>query len=519
MANPESKIVVKDISSRITNTREDFLKDTQIRKPFIFKGYTTEADRIKDVVYNNRLLFNLPDYPDSQESRREKLRNKSEEIIYNFHINIPTRYKTINSNDDMNNLNSDDRGQNIKNVSKKENESNSNNATKDSFWNHKNKFSSLRKLSETEKNKYNELIKKNLICQPQMRFRARTDLERVYDILNLQRINEKDRQIIEKQLNSVELYKYKKPKELFNIQCKKSKNPETKIEDKKYNILPNPIIEEEKKEKEKIQKKNLLYGKKNLFYEPKNNNSKLWARKENLNKEARKFLSSYHYKTHFKATEEAQFNVNNSKNKSQSVEQEQKACLMIPNIFQTENNELINKKNKLFNLKHYKIKDNLNYLELDKKEDIFNFGEDLDKDEKIKVIDYNKLVKEYQNNPIFDHVQKVKISADTLRNLSQLAFKKTEKTIDSEDEEKSEDYEGKDTSRKYDRYMKGNDKKNNLIDSVNIHNTAKYILEECKLYSPKSKFNNSFLKSGTGKSMITKGLSINDFLKKYSLKE
>ena len=523
MANPEYQIVVKDISSKITNPREEMMKDTKLRKPFIFKGYITEADRIKDVVHNNRLLYNLPDYPDSHELKKDKLRNKSGEITYNFYINIPKRLKTINSNDDINDLINKDKEINNKILlSKKdcnETSTSSNNNTKVSFWNFKNHFSSLRKLSTTEKNKYNELIKKNLIYQPQMRFRARTDLERVYDILNLQHlINEKDRQIIEKQLNNVELYKYKKPKELLNIQHQKSSKPdENKIEDKKYNILPNPIIEEEKKEKEKIQKKNLLYGQKNLYYEPKNNNLKLWARKENLNDEARKFLSSYHYKTHFKATEEAQFNIN-SKINSKSVEQDLKTCLMIPNIFKTESNELINKNRKI-NLKKNKKESNLNYVELDKKKDIFNFGEDLYKDEhkKEKDIDYNKLVREYQNNPIFDNVKKVKISADSLRNLSQIAFKTADKSVESEEEEKSEDYEGKSINGFHDRYMKDNNKNNNLVDNENIHNTAKLVLGECKLYSPKSKYNNSFLKTGTGKSMITKGLSINEFLKKYSL--
>ena len=161
----------------------------------------------------------------------------------------------------------------------------------------------------------------------------------------------------------------------------------------------------------------------------------------------------------------------------------------------------------------------MNYVELDKKKDIFNFGEDLYKDEhkKEKDIDYNKLVREYQNNPIFDNVKKVKISADSLRNLSQIAFKTADKSVESEEEEKSEDYEGKSINGFHDRYMKDNNKNNNLVDNENIHNTAKLVLGECKLYSPKSKYNNSFLKTGTGKSMITKGLSINEFLKKYSL--
>ena len=173
-----------------------------------------------------------------------------------------------------------------------------------------------------------------------MRFTARTDLERVFDLLNYKSLRENDRYIIEKQLTKIDLYKYKKPTELMNLQNKKNKKEEYehKTEEKKYNVLPNPLIEEEKKQIEKIQKEKLLYGKKNLYYEPNNNNSKLWARKENLNNEAKKFLSSYHYKTHFKATEEAQFNFK-KKPPSQSVDKELNTYLMIPNIFNTEGNE------------------------------------------------------------------------------------------------------------------------------------------------------------------------------------
>ena len=276
MKNPEYKIVINDISSKVTNPREELMKETEskIRKPFIFKGYKSEADRIKDVVYNNRLLYNLPDYPDTQSERlhKEKSSINSNNIKYNFNINAPKRYNTINSNDDIHSLIKTN--EHILSYKKNDSTNTSDNNTKTTFLNFKNNQSSLRKLSETEKNKYNELIKKNLIYQPQMRFTARTDLERVFDLLNYKSLRENDRYIIEKQLTKIDLYKYKKPIELMNLQNTKNKKEEYehKTEDKKYNVLPNPLIEEEKKQIEKIQKEKLLYGKKNLYYEPNNNN-------------------------------------------------------------------------------------------------------------------------------------------------------------------------------------------------------------------------------------------------------
>ena len=105
MRNPEYKIVINDISSKITNPREELMKEKEsnLLKPFIFKGYKSEADRIKDAVYNNRLLYNLPDYPDEQSERisKEKSEKNKKDIIYNFNINIPQKYNTINNNDDI----------------------------------------------------------------------------------------------------------------------------------------------------------------------------------------------------------------------------------------------------------------------------------------------------------------------------------------------------------------------------------------------------------------------------------
>ena len=513
MTHPETKVIIKDISSKVTNPREDLLKETEIRKPFIFKGYTSEEDRIKDVVYNNRLLYNLPDYPEvNHKLKKEKTsRQINDNIKYNFNLDIPKTIKTINSNDDIN------RPIHTFNniiVSQKPNEdSNSYNITKNHFLKNKFNFGSIRRMSIVEKNKLNELIKKNLIYQPQMRFKARTDLERVYDNLSSKNLNEKDKHIIEKQLTNINLYKYKKPKDLLNIQNKKSnEEDEIKLDDKKYNILPNPLIEELKKEREKINKEKLLFAKTKLYYEPKNNNKKLWARKENLNNEAKKFLSSYHYKTHFKATEEVQFNI---KNKYHSVDKDINTYLMIPNIFNTENNELSSKKLKN-NRNFYSF--NCDYDELDKKKDIFNFGEDQYKDEEEEnLIDYKDLDKQFRNNPIYDDVKKNKYNPDSLKILSKIAFKKLEKTIENEDEQKTEDYDEKSINILNNRFSKRN--KSNLLDDENIHNTAKTILGECKIYTGKSKYNNSFLKSGAGKNMITKGLSLNEFLKKYSLKE
>ena len=162
----------------------------------------------------------------------------------------------------------------------------------------------------------------------------------------------------------------------------------------------------------------------------------------------------------------------------------------------------------------------LNYIELDKKKDLFNFGEDLyrESEDNYKVKDYDELTKNYQNNPIFDNKIIVKPNAISMKNLSEIAFKKVEKGHESENEEKSEDFEEKTTNGINERYnMEKRGKK--ILDDENIHDTAKKILDECNIYSTKSKFNNAFHKSRAGKTMITKGLSVKEFLKKHCLSE
>ena len=512
MSNPEYKIIIKDISSKVTNPRgELMMKDKTIKKPFIFKGYTTEKDRIKDIEYNNKYLYNIPDYPDIHNKGISKEKNENKKgDVYNFRIEPHKKYNTINSEGDIK-INRKDNDKD--NDNDKENDSNSNTMRKNirtSSLINRNK--STRRLSLVEIKMYKDLDKKNLIYQPQMRFRARTDLERVFDNLNYKSLNEKDRQIIEKQLNNVDLLKFKKPGEFLELINKKDKEDE-KHEDKKYNVLPNPILEEQKKEKEKL-KREKLYDKNQLFYDYKSNENKLWARKDNLNREAKKFLSSYYYKTHFKATEEAQFNFNNNK-KSLSLDNKIDTCLMIPNIFK-ENYDLIYKNRQdIGRVKLNKIRNNYNYSEIDKDKDIFSFDQDLlkEEEEELKMSDYNNITKIYHNNPIYDTIRN-KPNPEFMRNLSEMAFTKN----DNEIKKKIEDLDDTSDNGLSDRYNIGNKNNiNSLISDENIHDTAKLILGECKLYNTKSKYNNSFLKSRTGKTMITKGLSVNDFLKKYSL--
>lgn len=50
-----------------------------------------------------------------------------------------------------------------------------------------------------------------------------------------------------------------------------------------------------------------------------------------------------------------------------------------------------------------------------------------------------------------------------------------------------------------------------------IDQISKKVLKKCHYLNAKSDFNNKALKSGSGKLMITSGLTINDFSKKFNV--
>ena len=149
--------------------------------------------------------------------------------------------------------------------------------------------------------------------------------------------------------------------------------------------------------------------------------------------------------------------------------------------------------------------------------DLFNFEEDIYRDDNDnRTIDFNEYKNTYQNNPNLRNL-KFSSSDESMKNLFKMAFEK-EHNLD-EGEKKNENSNDNYRYSVNENENKSRDIYNFLVNDENIHSTAKLILDECKVHSRKSKFNNSSLKSKNGKTMITKGLSIDQFLKKYNLNE
>ena len=457
MTNPESIIEHKDITEKVINTRaelinERFADNPEKNRPLVFRGYISEADRIKDVIKQNKYLYYLPDY---EKIKQEKKRLKA--LSQDNNAN-----KTIDQNNINRVLNS-----------------------KYTLNNDTDRFS----INNPENINASKSSKKNTIFQPTMRYKPRTDLERVYDILNGYNYNQASRDIIERQLKSINLYDYKK----------NSINEGGKEESR---ILKRPRFLSKSLQRKTKKRKNVnsLYKMNHVYYNPDKSSYKPWQRREDLNTEAYGFLSSYHYKTHFKAAEEIaesdyKSNIKGNNNLN--------SVFLLPNLLP----------------KYYKPRSIKTENNMEEREDPFKFGEDNSSSENSE--EYEDFDKNY--NPI---ISKPKTVGDpkTMEILTKIAFRQKKGTGQM-------DFKNEQEEQKIVRKIKKTGNKNYTEDNNVIINNKLYykntqfdqishkILEMCNIYSPKSKFNNTVHKSKGGKTMITKGMTVGEFEKKYNIQE
>ena len=457
MTNPESIIEHKDITEKVINTRaelinERFADNPEKNRPLVFRGYISEADRIKDVIKQNKYLYYLPDY---EKIKQEKKRLKALSQDNNAS-------KTIDQNNINRVLNS-----------------------KYTLNNDTERFS----INNPENINASKSSKKNTIFQPTMRYKPRTDLERVYDILNGYNYNQASRDIIERQLKSINLYDYKK----------NSINEGGKEESR---ILKRPRFLSKSLQRKTKKRKNVnsLYKMNHVYYNPDKSSYKPWQRREDLNTEAYGFLSSYHYKTHFKAAEEiaeSDYKTNNKGNNNLN------SVFLLPNLLP----------------KYYKPRSIKTENNMEEREDPFKFGEDNSSSENSE--DYEDFDKNY--NPII-HKPKTVADPKTMEILTKIAFRQKKGTGQM-------DFKNEQEEQKIVRKIKKTGNKNYTEDNNVIINNKLYykntqfdqishkILEMCNIYSPKSKFNNTVHKSKGGKTMITKGMTVGEFEKKYNIQE
>ena len=443
MNDPETKIEIKEYEERINNPKTDMSKEREIQKPFIFKGYTTEEDRIKDSIKRNRYLFNLPDYDDevNNSNKKEKTEINEKPQINYFNKDGKSFYKKVNKKVNVNRKNL---------------------------------------ISKAEQNKYKYILKNDLIIQPEMRFKPRTDLERVYDMINGYKYGLAKRDILDKQLKNVGLNKYQNSNELKRRILKKINinNSPSESENESDNDKTNTNSEIHKLKQNKNSR--LYYNPKSVDYK-----DKPWMKRTDLNADAYKILDSYHYKTHFKAAEE----IAENKMKIVNKNKKNKYCLLLPNLFQNKSTANLEDLNSTYN----NNKTNDLFLKLN------------DEIENISKIKYDKNKNPFKKKEIFEE-SKIKLLGD-------IAFNQGNQGNNKEDDNFI------DENRLL--FDKNVDEENIMVDNHVYNKKNQFelitnkILDKCNIYNHKSKFNNTKLKKRNGKLMFTRGLSINQFEEKY----
>ena len=193
-------------------------------------------------------------------------------------------------------------------------------------------------------------------------------------------------------------------------------------------------------------------------------------------------ISSYHSKLHFKAAEEVAENQLDKRNKS---------LLLLPNIF---------KKNKL------------------KTKQIFNFSDDnIEKNKNNDEEFYNSF---YYKNPFKEINKKAIYNPNLMKKISKMAFQNDMNCQLLEKQNKKDDKINQTYDKKLGKSLNLKDENEVELDgkfyqkNTQFNLITKKVLQLCHFYSNKSQKNKRSLKVGDGKSMITKGMSVNNFMKK-----
>ena len=442
MTEPNHKITVQDVTEKILNTRADMLNNQELQKPFIFKGYKTELERIKDTIKNNRYFFNLPDPNDNKTTKTNENNIKNQMTFsekYEANLLFPST-KRINKGSILNS------------------------------------------------NEIEYFVKNDIIIQPQMRFKARTDLERVYEALNSKYYRDDEKSILRRQLKNIDLFTYKKPKDLLKLnssirqrQEMEKEGNENEENKKGYKIIPHPNIED--KEEEKKKKRN-IYGNSKVYYVPTINER--WKKRTDLNAEAEGMLKEYHQKTHFKAAEEIAEN-----------------RLDYKKIEKEFNNNL-----------NYTVSNSSRFI----RKNPFNFDDDIEK--KLNKIEFKPYSKNY--NPIKKYKNDY-VDPENMKILTSLAFRNPDdgKNNLNDEDEKNQTLQYANIESK----KKLIDENNVLIGNEILYKGTQFnlianrVLNLCNVYRKKDKHNNTNLKKGNGKMMFTQGMTLNEFGNKYNLYE
>lgn len=409
MINPETQVTIND-STNNKNSNEVTNKDKDMfiqKKPFIFKGYTNEKERIIEHIKNNQYLNGIYEYDNEKKIKENKENPKNKLLKYAIKSN---RLKITSP------------------------------------------------LSKMNFNNKNPSIDKPI---------------------NLSQSN--NISVIKNKLFPGKLTTKYNLKSLFN-----SKDSKNKLIIRKIKSLSKENTHNKDAQKNSIKNKELNQISQYIS-KTKNMNKRKTLKKEFKSKENHEIFNSYNNKLHFKAAEEIAENKMNKYNKS---------LLLLPNLFQK--NKSKEKNNKL----NYEEKQE-NKTEEDSESESSNSF--------------------YYNNPYHDIKKRTKYNPNLMKQLSKIAFEedKTKKFFEQESKKNIS------INQTYDKRIKKlNIKDENEVEidgeifekTTQFNLITKKVLQICKVYNNKGKKSKKIVKAGDGKNMMTKGMSVNNFIRKYKLK-
>ena len=420
-----------------------------------------------------------------------------------------------------------------------------------------------RNIEIEEKKNKNKIV----FEQPEMRFKPRTDLERIVESMNKYTYNSKNNKIIQEQIKRMNINSIKKTKGKKIIKNKNFNNNSNSSSSSSFSLSVDSKGQESTKRL-------------NLNEQIKNINNR-FTRYKLINEEFKDFMKDYNRKTHFKGAYQFLEEISSKNNNDSNLNKTSK------NFF--ENRNKINLKNNLFRIPSAKIIRNKSYNNFNKNHhnlidyyssfankkkslkevqkeknkkfiqniinnsNLANFHKKFPlSEENMDIILSNPLLFQKENNNYFndassnddvfyDKKNNNKISPDYQKKLDYLKEIINKKNFDKDENEndfnkKHIKFDFKNINNNNNKfYIKNDDFEADLQDSKNknknkfeidgkIYNISelkkitKLMLKKCNFVHDKSKHNNTCLKKGNGKLMSTSGLTINQFYEKYHLK-
>lgn len=371
----------------------------------------------------------------------------------------------------------------------------------------------------------------NKLVQPSMRFTARCDLERVYDVLKQREMVFTEQKIVNDQMTKMgfashNIEDYDEDSDSVNNNNANKENNENIIHEYKY------LSEEEKEKKMRhnkiIQDRKMMLARRNLYlgiYNDKKNKSKKESEGNvNVTHYAKQLREELYRRTHFKAMENltmfktSTMNHNLFKKWSKEDKKKQKKLkkdkkLFYFNLSKKFKNMLKESKDKNYNINPYNKRDN-NYINSDDISDDSGIGwgenKNIFKDSEInrELMTSNPLLYNLNFNSLKNEDKNYdKLCKSKIKTLKKLAFEK-EKSNETSFAE-YEGFGGEDLKKEENILIDGKYYKKSDTDLI-----ADKLLAKCNWNEKRHKYQKQF---GTGKLMFTSGLTLKEFETKYGI--